>query len=278
MPVTARTFLVGSVAIAGLPPLNGFISEFLIYYAAFQGLQLNGLDMFLAMAAIIALAVIGGLASACFTKVVGIVFLGELRCPSTSTIRDAGPTMRAAMLILAATCIVIGFWPEPFILFTFHGLRDLAPFASLPVDILGTLPRSLAMTAWIVLGLLSMVALLRWLSYRSKFVSQNATWGCGFTQPTSRIQYTGTSYARELVDLHRPFVKVQTTSSPIDRIFPRTATYASKVEDWAEVGLQRFFLAPLIRVVDKLRWIQHGYIQLYIGYIVLTIAVLLLVL
>jgi hydrogenase-4 component B len=277
MPVTGRTFLAGSVAIAGLPPLNGFISEFLIYYAAFQGLRLHGLDMFLAMAAIIALAVIGGLASACFTKVVGIVFLGEPRCPSTSTIRDAGPTMRAAMILLAAACVLIGFWPEPFIRFAFHGLHDLAPFASLPVDILGFLPRTLAMTAWIFLGLLFVVALLRWLCSRDKVVSQSATWGCGFTQPTSRIQYTGTSYARELVDLHRPFVKVQTTSSPIDRIFPESATHASKIEDWAEVGLQRLFLAPLLRVVDKLRWIQHGYIQLYIGYIVLTIAVLLLV-
>lgn len=277
MPVTGRTFLIGSVAIAGLPPLNGFISEFLIYYAAFQGLQLHGLDMFLAMAAIIALAVIGGLASACFTKVVGIVFLGEPRCRSTSTIREAGPAMRAAMILLALACILIGLWPEPFIRFAFHGMRDLPPLAALPVDILGSLPHSLTLAAWLFLGLLLLLAAFRRLCGRNKPVSHGTTWGCGFTRPTSRIQYTGTSYARDLVELHRPFVKVQTTSSPIERIFPDTATYASKVEDWAEIGLHRLLLAPLMRVVDRLRWIQHGYIQLYIGYIILTIAVLLLV-
>ncbi len=276
MPITGRTFLTGSVAIAGLPPLNGFISEFLMYYAAFQGLQLHGPNTLLAMAAIVALAIVGGLASGCFTKVVGIVFLGEPRRRLDPSATEAGTTMRAAMLLLALACVAIGLWPEPFIRFALHGLRDLAPFAAIGPDILGAIPSHLTLAAWIFLGLLLVLTALRTLGYRAKPIAHGTTWGCGFTRPTSRMQYTGTSYAQDMVTFHRPFVKVQTSSTPIARVFPETATYHSRVEDWAEIGLHRLLLQPLLHAVDKLRWIQHGHIQLYIGYIVLTIAVLLL--
>ncbi|MDR2548661.1 MAG: hydrogenase [Desulfobulbus sp.] len=276
MPVTARTFLTGSVAIAGLPPLNGFVSEFLIYFAAFQGVRLNGPDGLLAMAAIIALALIGGLASACFTRVAGLVFLGEPRRPLPATVTEAGLSMRAAMIVLVLACLSIGLWPEPFIRLALNGLSDLAlPAASQPA-LLGSLPGNLALATRIFLAVLLLLALCRHFIYRAKPIAQATTWGCGFTRPTARIQYTGTSYAREMVEFHRPFVKIHTTCGPISQIFPRPVRYASKVDDWAEIGLRRLLVAPILLIADKLRWIQHGHIQLYIGYIVLTIAVLLL--
>jgi hydrogenase-4 component B len=277
MPVTGRTFLAGSVAISGLPPLNGFVSEFLIYYAAFQGLQLHGLDVLFSMAAIIALAIIGGLASGCFTQVVGIVFLGAARRATGTKATEAGLSMRAAMIVLTLACLLIGLWPEPFIRFAFHGLRDLGPLAGITPDILGAMPHHLALAARILLGLLLVLTALRSLLYRAKPISQASTWGCGFTQATSRIQYTGASYAKDMVVFHRPFVGMKTEHNPITRIFPGRTNYASWVEDLAELGLHRLLIGPLLMVVGKLRWIQHGHIQLYIGYIVLTIAVLLLV-
>lgn len=277
MPVTGRTFLTGSVAIAGLPPLNGFVSELLIYCAAFQGVRLQGPDALLAMAAILALALIGGLASACFTKVVGIVFLGEPRRPLSSPIAESGLSMRAAMIVLALACVLIGLWPEPFIRMALHGLRDLvAPAAGSP-DPLGSLPENLVLATRMFLAVFLLLAACRHLVYRNKPVTQGVTWGCGFTRPTARIQYTGTSYAREVVEFHQPFVKIRTVHKPITKIFPGLTHYASTVEDRAEIGLHRLLVAPILRVADKLRWIQHGHIQLYIGYIVLTIAVLLLV-
>jgi len=277
MPITGRTFLAGSVAISGLPPLNGFVSEFLIYYAAFQGLQSRGLDALLAIAAILALAIIGGLATGCFTKVVGIVFLGEPRRQPATAVTEAGAAMRAAMLLLALACLLIGLWPEPCIRFAFHGLRDLGPLVAVTPEMIGALPGHLALAAWLFLGLLLVLTVLRHLGYRAKPVTQSTTWGCGFTRPTSRIQYTGTSYAQDMVAFHQPFVRVQTAATPITKIFPGPTAYASHVEDLAEIGLQRLLVRPVLLVVDKLRWIQHGHIQLYIGYIVLTIAVLLLV-
>ena len=275
MPTTGKTFLAGSVAIAGLPPLNGFISEFLIYYAAFQGLHLNGSSFLLCLFAIISLAVIGGLASGCFTKVVGVVFLGEPRSEAARKAAEAGFTIRSAMTILAILCLLIGVWPEPFILLMVQCLRDIAPLAAISPEIFGTIPGKLALMARLLLSLCLLVYLLRQFASRNKTVRTGATWGCGFTQPTARMQYTATSYARSMVEFHRPFVTIQTQHPEIEAIFPGDTIHESKVADVAEIGFNQILTRPLLWAAKKLHWIQHGRIQLYIAYIILTIVVLL---
>lgn len=277
MPVTGRTFLVGSIAISGLPPLNGFVSEFLIYYAAFLGLAHHDSVFPFAMAVILALALIGGLASACFTKVVGIVFLGEPRLAKGRQATESAPAMRAAMIVLALACFYVGLWPQAIVLHIFDGLRHLGPLANVSPEMLGAIPNHLAMASRLLLSLVLAVFLIQRLLYRGKPIEQSGTWGCGFTQPTARIQYTGTSYALSLVEFFRPFVTVKTGYPGMVKIFPDPTTFSSKVADVAETALDRLLIQPLFYVLSKLRWIQHGYIQLYIGYIILTIAALLLV-
>jgi hydrogenase-4 component B len=276
MPVTGRTFLAGSVAIAGLPPLNGFVSEFLIYYAAFQGLSLGGGNLLLCLFTIVSLALIGGLASACFAKVAGVVFLGEPRTECARQGTEAGSSMRAAMVLLTLACFVIGLWPEPLLRLMFAGLRDMAPLAGITADALGPVPANLALGARLLLALVLLVALGRHLLYRKKAIGRGPTWGCGYSRPTSRMQYTGASFARSMVEFHRPFVRVRTDAEPITRIFPAPAAWESRVEDAAEIGLTRGLVEPVLRIAARLHWIQHGRIQLYIAYIVLTIVVLLL--
>ena len=103
MPWTAATFLIGAVAISGLPPLNGFVSEFLIFFGAFKGGISTAGEIAVPLLALIAgLALIGGLAVACFTKAFGIVFLGEPRSEHVAHAHEAGWTMRLPMLVLAA--------------------------------------------------------------------------------------------------------------------------------------------------------------------------------
>ena len=111
MPWTAATFLIGAVAISGLPPLNGFVSEFLIFLGAFKGgVSTDGAIAVPLLALIAGLALIGGLAVACFTKAFGIVFLGEPRSEHVSHAHEADWTMRLPMLILAAGCVLIGLF------------------------------------------------------------------------------------------------------------------------------------------------------------------------
>ena len=106
MKITGTTFLIGSLAISGLPPLNGFVSEFLIYLGGFRGIALGRTDFAFSLLAIVSLAVIGGLALACFTKVMGVVFQGEPRSRAAESVDENGPMMLVPMLVLAAACVV----------------------------------------------------------------------------------------------------------------------------------------------------------------------------
>ena len=110
MPYTAACFLIGAIAISGLPPLNGFLSEFLIYLGSLRGAITMGADVAVPLiAAVAGLALIGGLAAACFTKAFGIVFLGEPRSRDAADAHESRPLMVAPMLLLAAGCIAVGF-------------------------------------------------------------------------------------------------------------------------------------------------------------------------
>lgn len=275
MGTTGKTFLIGSISISGLPPFNGFISEFLIYYAAFQGLTLSGSTCILAMLAILSLALIGGLAAACFSKVVGIVFLGEPRSPRAADAKEVGFAMKLPMIILAAACILIGVFPTPFIQGVMNALQAVS--LSLPDNALvSQVGENLGFGARTFLCLVIFSMLLRKVLYRNKAVEKSSTWGCGFTQPTVRIQYTGTSYAMSIVEFFKPFVLIRTNYSGIRRIFPGKTTYSTHVDDLAEMTLFDWIVSPFLFVLSKFRWIQHGHIQLYIAYIIITITVLLL--
>jgi hydrogenase-4 component B len=277
MPTTGRTFLVGSISISGLPPFNGFISEFLIYFAAFQGLTLPGVSFLFASLAIISLAVIGGLAATCFTKVVGIVFLGEPRTAGAARASEVQASMTLPMLLLALFCLVIGIFPAPFVQLAVFGLRDMTVIGAIDPATGQALVADLAFAARLFLGILLGVMLLRRVLYARKEITSGPTWGCGFTQPNVRMQYTGTSYAMSVVEFFQPFVRIRTAYSGIRRIFPGQTTYETRVDDIAEIAMYQYLLQPLVKLLDRLRWIQHGHIQLYIAYIVLTIVVLLLV-
>ncbi len=278
MPVTGKTFLVGSVSISGLPPLNGFVSEFLIYFAAFQGLTYNHSTLLLSMMAIISLAVIGGLATFCFTKVVGIAFLGEPRSQKAQRVKEGGVAMAIPMFLLAGACIVIGIFPASFIELAFNGLTDITNLGQVDTLLVETIGANLALGSRLFLGIFFFVVLCRKLLYWGKDVTAGPTWGCGFTRATTRIQYTGVSYARSVVDFFRPFVFIRETSVRLKKIFPGQTSYASRVDDIGEVGMNHGIALPLFTLLGKLRWIQHGNVQLYIGYIIVAILILLLLL
>lgn len=277
MPITGRTFLAGSVSISGLPPFNGFISEFLVYFAAFQGLAYGHSTLLLCMTAIIALAVIGGLASFCFTKVVGIVFLGEPRSKGAQMAEEGGPAMMVPMVVLAAACLLIGIFPAHFIEFAFRGLADF-DLGQVDPRLIKSIGSNLALGSRLFLAIFLLVAFFRKLLYRHKEISAGPTWGCGFTRASSRIQYTGSSFARSVIGFFRPFALARETDIRLQKIFPDRTTYESRVDDIAEVGLNRGLIMPLSLLLSKLRWIQHGNVQLYIGYIIVAILILMVIL
>ena len=276
MKITGLTFLVGSLAISGLPPFNGFVSEFFIYLGGFRGVALDKTAFVLCIMAIISLAIIGGLALACFTKVVGVVFQGEPRSSCAMAVDEKGPAMLAPMLILAASCVIIGVFPQMFIALAVkavpvsglgYGRIPMEPFMQMTGNI------TLAATIFFVI-LLALIA-LRLVFYRTKTIGSSGTWGCGFTQPTTKMQYTGTSYAASILAFFKPVAPLQEDHPAIQGRFPQKTHYRSHVDDIAELHMARVVVNPVLWLFDRLRWMQHGDIHLYIGYILLAIVVLL---
>ncbi len=283
MPGTGLAFLVGSVAIAGLPPFNGFAGEFLIYYGACAAAggpsSPAGLGGALALTA---LALIGGLAAACFVRAFGIVFLGEPRGPEAAGAREAGPSLRGPMLALAALCLTVGL-ASPLV------LRTLQPAvaAVLTADAADGLPagpppgtQMLTSVAGAGLGLLLAIGALAALRRRllaGRAVETAVTWDCGYAQPTARMQYTASSFAAPLLESFQP--RRRRGGAPVPRVlFPPTARFDPRAPEGAPpaAGLASAALS-LVRRLDFLRWMQHGRLHLYVLYILITLILLLAV-
>jgi hydrogenase-4 component B len=111
--------------------------------------------------------------------------------------------------------------------------------------------------------------------YRGKTVTRAGTWGCGFTRPTVKMQYTGTSYAASILEFFRPVAPLTEDQAAVRQRFPQPSHYNSHVSDIAELHMDKVVVRPVLALFDKLRWLQHGDIHLYIGYILLAIVVLL---
>ncbi|MGB4599088.1 MAG: proton-conducting transporter membrane subunit [Trichlorobacter sp.] len=278
-PWTSAAFLTGAVAICGLPPLNGFISELLIYLGFFNGvIGHDGAAAIGAALATPALALIGGLAVACFVKVFGVVFLGEPRTPEAARAHEAGWLMRTSMIILATICVTIGIAPV-----LMAPLLDAAVSAWLPGT--STLPAlaSVAPFTWITVLALSLISLLLlgvfWLRSRllNAPLTNAATWGCGYLAPTSRMQYSASSFAALLVDFFSGLLRPERHAPLVQGPFPAKAHFASHVP---ETVLEHVYL-PLLGWINLklsvLRRVQHGQLHLYILYTLITLIVLILI-
>ena len=277
LKITGITFLIGSMAISGLPPFNGFVSEFFIYMGGFKGIARDPLTFVFCLLAIISLAIIGGLALACFTKVVGVVFQGEPRTPNANRVDEKnGSTMIFSMVVLAAACVGIGIFPAPFLVMALKAVSAIGlDYGRIPIEPFAHMTADISLAAIIFLAIMAILAGIRIRLFRGKPIGHSGTWGCGFTRPTSRMQYTGSSYAASILDFFKPVAPMVVDHPPVAGLFPGPTRYASHVHDVIEMHLERIIVNPVLWLFDKLRWIQHGDIHLYIGYILLAIVILL---
>ncbi len=275
MPTTAATFLVGSVAICGLPPLNGFVSEWLIYVGAFGGAaHFPTVWAVSSLVTVPALALIGGLAAACFVKAFGVVFLGEPRTAAASNAHEAGSAMRAPMILGALLCIAIGLWPTGAIQLVSPAATLLGRMPAAPADVAGPL-LAITRVAVVLLALMALLALLRHALLRGREVTQAATWGCGYAAPSPRMQYTSTSFAEPLLAPFASVISSRVSQEGPSGYFPAKSHYEEHIGDMAG---ERFLIPGtrrVIRALSRLRVIQQGRLQLYLVYIAVTLVVLL---
>ncbi len=271
MPLTWIGFLIGAVAIVGLPPLNGFVSEWLAFLGLLRAGQASGALRF-AVFAIPALALVGGLALACFAKVAGIVFLGTPRSQAAADAREAGWRLTVPVLVLALACIVIGVVPflflRPVLLVgaSIAGLRE-SVIAPMLTSATGDATRiSLLAVALLILG--GSIALIRGFAGRRYRVRRGETWGCGYPAPTSRMQYTASSFAAPLASLFGPMAGLRRQSG--------ATVFHSHPVDLVLDGIMQPAWRRIQRIALRLRPIQQGRLHLYLLYVVMTVVVLLL--
>ncbi len=276
MKITGTAVIIGSLAISGLPLFNGFVGEFLIYMGGFKGISLENSTFIMGIIAIISLAVIGGLALACFTKVIGVVFQGEPRTKAAEDADETGGTMLISMSVLAGACMLIGIFPQLIIQLPIKATVALGlKFDPILFDPILQITKNISFAAMIFAALFLLVTGIRFFLYKGKTITGSGTWGCGFTQPTVKMQYTGSSYASFILEFFSPVAPLEEEHVNITGRFPAKTHYRSQVNDIAELYMNRVIVTPVLFFFDKLRWIQHGDIHLYIGYILLAIILLL---
>ncbi len=275
MPLTGFLVLIGSVAICGLPPLNGFISEWLIYYGAFHLNHANNLTPLLGAPM---LALIGALAVTCFTKAFGMQFLGTSRSWEAGHAHEPDLFMTGAMAFLGMGCCLLGFFPELVLPAINRAVAVLVPAATTNVPNITLQPRFFLPVHWMAAAFsaaLFILFLLQKILLSRRPVASASTWGCGYTSGSPRMQYTASSFTQFPVSFFQKLLRPVCKMSMPEGYFPEAkAGFASQTPDlvWDR------FLLPMIRRGQEwflmLRRLQHGRVQLYLVYMFLFLVAL----
>jgi formate hydrogenlyase subunit 3/multisubunit Na+/H+ antiporter MnhD subunit len=271
MPQTAVLFLVAAVAICGLPPLNGFISEFLIYGGIYNWLYSADLiSMITIVFTITGLVLIGGLALLCFTKAFSIVFLGSARHIKAHEVHERGFWQLLPMYFTVTLMITIGLFPSVFLKvleqpvnqYTHNIIFNLNLFKVGAIDSLQTIN-------WLFLAfilIIIVITALRNLANRNKLIETGPTWGCAYDSAGSKLQYTANSFARSYSKLAKPVLDIEKKEVVINEVFPSGKHYETDPYD----KIERIFIDKPLKLVNRISdmflFLQNGRLQRYILY------------
>lgn len=278
MPWTGLFTLVGAAAICGLPPLNGFTGELLLYGWLLRPQAVHaGLPASLAAAC---LALVGTLAVVAFTKAYGILFLGTPRTAAARSARDPNPLMLGSMALLAALCLGVGLVPAPALFAAAAAAATLTTAA--PETVLAfreewsSLLSVIAAVGAMVLAGGGLLWGLRAALLGSRRSGQVPTWGCGFTAATPRMQYSASSYSDRAA---RPFAALLGTHREVRAplgYWPGPSSYRSETPDPVLDRWLPTLLVPVSAWISTGRRLQHGRLQFYLLYVSAALVILLL--
>ena len=297
MPWTALFFLVGSIAIAGLPPLNGFVSEWLTLQALLSSYQVPNVALQLSIGfASIAFALTLGLALATFVKLFGISFLARPRSEEAESAREAPRSMLAGMGVVGALCVVLGI--VPFVAtsaiassfgFDMRLVGSYSPFGPLMVGHTAdgltsvsnlSMPAVLVVAGSVCAGLFGFVAALG--SGRKSVTRPYSTWEGGFGPLCVRTEHTATSLSQPLRTAFKWFYRPHTSIkrehySDSNQILKRSVSVVSETREIFEDYLYAPTVGAAVFALDRVRRMQTGKVNSYLLYIMIVTAFLLLV-
>lgn len=269
MPWTTGLFCLGAVAICGLPPLNGFVSEWLVYLGLFDAATSRAPSTWVAIPAVVLLGLTGALALACFVKACGVVFLGVARSPEAYGAHESDWLMRGAMLGIAAACVAIGlapivFWPA---IATAVGAWRSGWAGS-------ATPAPLVTLGWAHVALAVFASAGTWWLLRRarRGLRYGVTWDCGYVAPGARMQYSAESFAGIITGWFAFILRPERHARlPIEPL-PKSASLVTHTPE----TVLRYLVEPLsramVRVATAARVLQHGGVQSYLLYLVIGIA------
>ena len=272
MPWTAGLFALGSVAVSGLPPLNGFVSEWLICLALLDAVACKAESAWAAIPGAILLAMTGAMALATFAKAGAMIFLGAPRTKPAAKAHECGLWMRGPMLLLALVCLAIGLAPSFFwqavsrAVDVWHPAWSVAE-APAPLFTLGAVHLALAILLVVAAGLL-------WLRVRANGLRRGLTWDCGYATPTAKMQYTGGSFAGLASGWFSWILRPQRTSRRPRGTFPAGAIHLERASETVLEGVITPISVVVLRAAMAVRRLQHGRLQAYILYVLAGLAAL----
>ncbi|MBZ5857094.1 proton-conducting transporter transmembrane domain-containing protein [Flavihumibacter profundi] len=282
MPHTSLLFLLASLAICGLPPFNGFVSEFLIYNGMFKGLQ--GFDKPMLSSfifGIFALALIGGLAMLCFTKAFGTIFSGRPRHHFQQAPQEGHSWKLIPMYAVVLLILLIGLFPAIFIaaiskpLELFTHIQDLNNHPQI-VKLSGSISM-IGISAACFLLLTGLILLIRNRISNAAKQEPGITWGCGYAGNTQKMQYTASSFIRTYRKLAEPMLSIQKRKTELTGIFPQKGAQETRPYDKLEEWIIDYPLHQLKLFFNRFTFLQNGDIQFYILYGIAFITLVLLV-
>ncbi|MBP7216598.1 MAG: hypothetical protein KBA46_04865 [Candidatus Omnitrophica bacterium] len=289
MPQTATFFLLGAMAISALPPLNGFVSEWLTLQAFFVGAShvIGGSKLFLGICAAM-LALTSGLAAACFVKAFGITFLALPRSHYAEHAKEVALPMRAGMLFLAILIIIFGLAASLIIKllvrvsgsvlgintgsisFSLSNLTLIQPVAS------GAYLSPLALAGWLILFTMAGFVVYRIFGKGKTVFSK--TWDCGYYKLDSRNEYSATAFSKPFRIAFSFFLLPYRKTQKIRESFyhVQSFTYETHTTQVFKKYIYDPMLAMLFKAAKSMRRMQPGSIHLYLGYIFVTLMLLII--
>lgn len=275
MPWTGRAMTLGALAIAALPPLNGFVSKWLVYLSLLEcGLPTGQSGSLIALLAVGVLALIGGLAVLVFVRLIGVVLLGAPRTSAAEHAHESSAWMLGPMLVLIFLCLTVAVIPETVTgLFTSTLRQILGP--EVDVVLLDSTAAPLSAignaNAWILIVMVLGAAMLRALT-RSALQSDGPTWGCGYAKPSARMQFSGRSFAELLAEHLLPrFLRPRMRRQPPEGLFPAAGRFAAESPDPFLESVCRPFFRRWANRFARLRFLQQGKVHVYLVYIMVVV-------
>lgn len=275
IPVTSALFLMGSIALCGLPPLAGFASEFALFFSLLQGIETSAQLFFILICALALLSLVGAFAVIAFTKLLGVVFLGVNRssAPGQQAADETerpgevlGPALMSGLILFAGAFpqfVMAALAPAVAVLTT-------AEISSPLSAMLGTLSR-LSAAILVFEGVLIAVMLLRWSLKRKKKTDRFKTWDCAYEAPRPRMQYTASSYTLQAEGLGKHLLAARSVVQKPEGLFPGPSSVKRKSFDFVEIFIRVVLSGLVERFFRLVTHIQSNTHQTYVVYAILFI-------